>query len=204
MKPLLILLSLLFFLSCKAQNNTLKFPENATPLKATLSEVSWNSGHWKGEAFGGVTEKIWGPPSGKSMLFSFKSVIDGDLVFYEVGGIREMSQSLTFQLKHFGKNFKGWEEKEETNDTSLIKIEGNRAYFDKFTFEKVNDNELNSYVVIEENGKSEEFTFIYIKQECLLGQNLGITMSAHEWKCFYFEKGTLQVIGNAIKMLIYG
>ncbi|WAC01195.1 DUF6265 family protein [Lacinutrix neustonica] len=132
--------------------------------------MSWIAGHWKGEAFGGVTEEIWGPPSGKSMLFSFKLVKDEDVVFYEVGGIREINNTLIFQLKHFGKDFRGWEQKDETIDAKLIKIEGNRAYFDQFTFEKINDNELNIYVVIEENGKSEEVTFNYIKQECPLAK----------------------------------
>lgn len=114
MKQLLIILSVLFFFSCKAQNNTLQFPENGTAPKATLNQAAWISGHWKGEAFGDITEEIWSSPLGKSMFFSFKLVAEGEDVFYEFRGIRELDVTLLLQLKHFGKDFKGWEEKDET------------------------------------------------------------------------------------------
>ncbi|WP_338359457.1 DUF6265 family protein [Yeosuana marina] len=125
------------------------------------------AGHWKGEAFGGITEEIWSPPLGDSMMFSFKLVSDNQVVFYELGGIRQVDDTLIFQLKHFGNDFKGWEEKDETIDAKLVKIEGNRVYFDQFTFEKVSDNEINIYVVIEENGQTEEVTFNYKKENDL-------------------------------------
>lgn len=165
MKQLLLFLALIFFVTGKAQNNTLKFQENEKSPKAKLSQVSWMAGHWRGVAFGGITEEIWSPPLGKSMMFSFKLVVDDAVVFYELGGIREVDNTLIFQLKHFGKDFKGWEEKDETVDAKLIKIDGNRAYFENFTFENVNDNELNIYVVIEENGTEEEVKFTYLKQK---------------------------------------
>ena len=96
-------------------------------------------------------------------MFSFKLVSEGKVVFYELGGIRQVDETLIFQLKHFGSDFKGWEEKNETIDAKLAKIEDNRVYFDQFTFEKVNDNEINIYVVIEENGETEEVKFNYKK-----------------------------------------
>ncbi|MGB5820455.1 MAG: DUF6265 family protein [Saonia sp.] len=56
-------------LGCYGQN-TVSFPENATSLKADLTETSWMEGHWKGEAFGGIIEETWSPPLGDSMLFT--------------------------------------------------------------------------------------------------------------------------------------
>ncbi|WP_397364339.1 DUF6265 family protein [Olleya sp. R77988] len=164
MKNLAIIVLIVAFTSCKAQTNTLKFEDGMTSPKADLSQVSWMEGHWKGEAFGGITEEIWSPPLGDSMMFSFKLVSDGKVVFYELGGIREVDDTLIFQLKHFGNDFKGWEEKDETVDAKLIKIEDNRAYFDQFTFEKISDTEINIYVVIEEEGTTEEVKFNYKKQ----------------------------------------
>ena len=134
-----------------------------TSPKANLSQVSWIAGHWKGEAFGGITEEIWSPPLGDSMMFSFKLVNDGKVIFYELGGIRQVDDTLIFQLKHFGNDFKGWEEKDETIDAKLIKIDNNRAYFDQFTFERISETEINIYVVIEENGQIEEVKFNYKK-----------------------------------------
>ena len=84
--------------------------------------------------------------------------------FYELGGIRKINGSLIFQLKHFGNDFKGWEEKDETLDARLVKIEGDRVYFEGFTFEKVNENEIAIYVLIEEKDKTEEVKFNYYRQ----------------------------------------
>lgn len=164
MKQLFTLLLIFAITSCKAQENTLKFVEGTTSPNATLQDVSWISGHWHGEAFGGITEEIWSPPLGDSMMFSFKLVSDNKVVFYELGGIRQVDDTLIFQLKHFGNDFKGWEERDETIDAKLVKIESNRAYFDQFTFEKISDSEINIYVVIEEEGKTEEVKFNYKKQ----------------------------------------
>ena len=150
--------------SQQSATNTLQLSENQTSPKASLDDVSWIQGHWKGEAFGGITEEIWSPPLGDSMMFSFKLVEDDKVVFYELGGIRQVDGTLIFQLKHFGNDFKGWEEKDETLDAKLVQIKGNRAYFEGFTFEKINENEIAIYVLIEEKGKSEEVKFNYKRQ----------------------------------------
>jgi len=159
-------LVLLLFTNCMAQEkiaNTLSFTEDMTSPEANLEDVSWIQGHWKGEAFGGVTEEIWSPPLGDSMMFVFKLVANGSTQFYEIGGIRQIEETLIFQLKHFGNDFKGWEEKDETVDAKLVKIEKNRIYFDDFTFERVSDKEINIYVVVEEKGEREEVKFNYKK-----------------------------------------
>lgn len=150
-----IIILLFSTLLCNGQN-TLSFPENGTSPKANLQDVSWMEGHWKGEAFGGITEEIWSPPLGGSMMFVFKLVSDGKVNFYEVGHIQQTGETLVLQLKHFHGNLKGWEEKDETVDFKLVKVEENRVFFDDFTFEKISDNEVNLYVVISEDGKNEK------------------------------------------------
>ncbi|AUC82793.1 DUF6265 family protein [Lacinutrix sp. Bg11-31] len=164
MKILALIIAIVFLSSCNAQQNILKFPENGKSPKANLNQVSWIEGRWLGEAFGGITEEIWSPPLGDSMMFSFKLVSEGKVVFYEFGGIRQVDDTLIFQLKHFENDFKGWEEKDETIDAKLVKIEDNRAYFDGFTFEKISDSEINIYVEMEEKSKTEELKFNYKKQ----------------------------------------
>ncbi len=139
--------------------HTLSFEEGASSPKADLSQVAWIEGHWKGEAFGGITEEIWSPALGGSMMFSFKHVADGKVTFYELGHIRQLDETLIFQLKHFGEDLKGWEEKDEMVTAKLIKVEENRIYFDGFTFEKISADEINIYVVISEDGTTEEVKF---------------------------------------------
>ena len=164
MKNIVISLFIISFLSCKSQTNTMSFNPVLKSPQAKIEQVSWIQGHWKGTAFGGITEEIWSPPLGGSMMFSFKLVVDNKVVFYELGGIREVDDTLIFQLKHFNEDFKGWEEKNETIDAKLIKIEKNKVYFNDFTFEKISDNEINIYVLIEEKGKTEEVKFNYKKE----------------------------------------
>jgi len=162
MKSLVYLL-LVTGIFCKAQN-TMSLKEGEKSPKAALEEISWMKGHWKGEAFGGITEEIWSPPLGGSMMFSFKLVVEGEVNFYELGHIRQLNETLIFELKHFGSDLKGWEEKEEVQRFKLIKVAENRLYFEGFTFEKVTDKEVNIYGLIHQDGKEEEIKFNYIKQ----------------------------------------
>ncbi|MEO9891945.1 DUF6265 family protein [Aurantibacter sp.] len=159
------ILFFLFSISINAQN-TLSFKEGDQSPNSNLSEISWIEGHWKGEAFGGITEEIWSPALGGSMMFSFKLVVEGKVQFYELGHIREVEKTLVFELKHFHGNLKGWEEKNEVQQFKLIKVADNRLYFDGFTFEKVNSNEINIYGLIhQKNGAVEEVIFNYKRAE---------------------------------------
>jgi len=86
------------------------------------------------------------------------------VTFYEIEIIREVENTLVLQLKHFNSDLKGWETKDETVDFPLKEITPNKVVFEGMTFEKVGSKEMNIYVDIEENGKTETVKFIYIKQ----------------------------------------
>jgi len=158
-----IFLLLIAAISCSAQN-TKSLKEGKTSPKAVIESISWMEGHWKGEAFGGITEEIWSPPLGDSMMFSFKLVVDGKVNFYELGHIRQLDETIVFELKHFGGDLKGWEEKDEVQSFKLVKVESNRFYFEGFTFEKMSNDEINIYALIHQDGKEEEVKFNYKKQ----------------------------------------
>lgn len=158
---------LLFCISigCKAQN-TKTLAEGSESPNASLNEVAWIAGHWKGEAFGGIAEEIWSPPLGGSMMFVFKLASEGKVQFYEIGHIQQIGETLILQLKHFHGSLKGWEEKDETVDFKLVKLEDDRAFFEGFTIEKISVNEINMYVVVGgEEGTSEEVKFNYKRVE---------------------------------------
>jgi hypothetical protein len=163
MKYLLAFL-ILFSINTFAQN-TISFADESISPKATLDDVSWIAGHWKGEAFGGIAEEIWSPPLGDSMMFVFKLITDGKVQFYEIGHIRQADETLFLQLKHFHASLKGWEEKDDTVDFKLVKLEKDRVYFDDLTFEKISVDEINVYVVIgEDGGTGKEVKFNYKRQ----------------------------------------
>lgn len=97
-------------------------------------------------------------------MFSFKLANNGKVSFYELGHIRQLDETLVFELKHFNIDLKGWEEKEEVQTFKLVKTAVNKMYFDGFTFEKVSENEINIYGLIHQNGTEEEIKFNYKKQ----------------------------------------
>ncbi|WP_071341055.1 DUF6265 family protein [Maribacter sp. 1_2014MBL_MicDiv] len=159
---------LLLLLSATAMvhaQNTISFEPEMTSPKAKLSQIEWLAGHWKGEAFGGIAEEIWSPPTDGSMMFSFRLIDKGAVSFYEFGHIIEVDDTLLLQLKHFDGDLSGWEQKDESVDFILVKVEENKFYFDDFTIERISDTEINMYVeVSEEEGTSNEITFNYHRQ----------------------------------------
>ena len=161
MKNNLAILFCVFAISLFSQN-TLKFDASKETFKASINDVSWVSGYWLGEAFGGKTEEVWTSPLGNSMMGSFKLVVEDVIQFYELCTISEENESLVFRLKHFHNDLKGWEEKNDMIEAALVKIDGNRAYFNDFTFERVNKTTLNIYVIFKKkDGQEEEMKFQY-------------------------------------------
>jgi len=146
-----------------SSENTLYLAEGDKSPNSDLSVLSWLAGHWQGEAFGGTTEEVWTSPLAGSMMGSFKLAVDGKISFYELMTISEEENSLLLRIKHFHQDLKGWEEKEESIDFKLVKVTQHKVYFEGFTFEKVNENEINIYVVIEEGKQKEEVKFTYAR-----------------------------------------
>ena len=156
--------SIVFFWSTMLCAQTHPIPQPTDSLAANLEQISWLSGQWKGEAFGGQTEENWSEPSGGSMMATFKLIDNNKVAFYEIEIIREVENSLILQLKHFDNDLKGWETKDETVDFPLKEITANKVVFEGMTFEKINDNEMNVYVDIhQKDGSIETVKFNYKK-----------------------------------------
>ncbi len=165
---IIILASLFLSVQCFGDGqfeNTLTFDETAGSPKADLGAVAWIAGHWRGEALGGVTEEIWTPPLGGSMMAAFKVVVKGQVKFYELETIVEQDDTLVLKLKHFSSELHGWESRNETVDFRLVKVTADRVYFDAMTFEKTSDEEMTVYVIIGDEGAEQETEFYYRKVE---------------------------------------
>lgn len=162
MKYLFLLLFLpVFSMAQETFPNTMEKDEKSVSPKATLDDVAWMAGHWKGEAFGGVIEEIWSPELGGSMMGSFKLVIENEILFYELMTITEENGSLMMRVKHFDKGLNGWEEKDESIEFVLLKKTDKKLYFDGLTLEKTGKKSIVIYVIIDEKGKKEEVPFTY-------------------------------------------
>lgn len=138
---------------------TLRFDDSKVSPPAKIADVAWIAGTWQGNALGGFCEEIWSAPQGGSMMFCFRMVKDGKIVFYELGYIKEQNNTLVLELKHFGDDLTGWEEKDGKEVFELVKIEKDKVYFDGFTIERKSAGNIIMYVLMEDSGK--ELTFDY-------------------------------------------
>ena len=73
-------------------------------------------------------------------MCAFKLVKDNKVQFYEICTISEENGSLMLRIKHFNPDLKGWEEKDETVDFPLVKVDGQIAYFSGMTFQRKSED----------------------------------------------------------------
>lgn len=166
MRPILILSILgLIVAPLHAQSrlttNTLTLDDASNMPSATVEDVAWLAGHWRGEFLGGQAEEVWSPPSGGSMLGMFKLVRDGASSFYEIMTLTEENGGVVLKLKHFNPDLTGWEEKDEHVAFPLAKIEDNAAYFDGLTLKRVGLKTLQGYLAMHGSDGMSEIAFTY-------------------------------------------
>jgi hypothetical protein len=151
----------------KAPENTMKLEAGMSPPEANIDDVKWIAGSWRGDAFGGTAEEMWGHPEGGSMMGSYRLVKDGKVLFYEIQTIVEQDDSLVFRLKHFNPDLSGWEERQAAAAVSfpLVKLARHEVYFDGLTFRKLDDGSLRVFLRIKKGeGKVVEEEFLYHRQ----------------------------------------
>lgn len=139
--------------------NTLEYNDEKGSENATLEDVKWLSGNWKGTSPFGICQENWDEPSGKTMMFCFKMINDNKVTFYEFGQLIEKDKTIQLQIRHFSTDLKPWE-KEQPEVFNFIKKDGNKYYFDGITYEKIGDAILNVYVYLEESKEEIKFSFM--------------------------------------------
>ncbi len=145
--------------------NTITIDSSTLSPPATLDEVAWIAGAWEGEAFGSKAEEVWSRPSGGSMMGMFKLFGEDDVVFYELLTIKEVGETLLLRIKHFDTKMRGWEEKDRSVEFRFVSASKDKVYFDGLTFERISAQEMNVYVVIEnDNGTTREQKFPYSRR----------------------------------------
>lgn len=147
-----VLLLIFVAVSATAQTrptpNTLGFEPGQVRPKATLADVAWLAGHWRGPALGGLSEEVWTAPMGGSMMGSYKLVRADSVVFYEILALVEEEGSLAIRLKHFNADLTGWEEKAEVRSFPLVQITPAEAFFDGMTIRRLGDDRLQVQLAI--------------------------------------------------------
>ena len=126
--------------------HTIQLDDPANQPSASLEEVAWLSGHWRGEGLGGTIEEVWSPPQGDTMVGAFKLMKADTVSMYELCAIVEENDRIAMWVKHFNPDFTGWEEKSDKVVFPLIRIEPGALYFDGLTFKQLDDDTIDVYL----------------------------------------------------------
>jgi hypothetical protein len=137
--------------------HTLTATPGSSPSAASIADLAWLTGTWRGPGFGGVTEEIWSEPRDGAMLGVFRLVREGKPVFYELLLLEEAAGTVVLRVKHFNPDFSGWEQREEHQQFPLIARSGGAFHFSGITFRPVRDS-LTVFVAIKQKGEISEHT----------------------------------------------
>jgi hypothetical protein len=132
-------------------------PISANP-KAKIADLEWLEGSWEGEGINGApaVEVYSGAADGK-MVGHFRQLnADGTVMFYELIMIEETNGSLSYNLKHFGADLTGWEEKGEVRRFALSNMRPGRWEFSGLTYEQTGPDAMTATVVTKEANDKEE------------------------------------------------
>ncbi|MGE5805495.1 MAG: DUF6265 family protein [Ignavibacteria bacterium] len=153
-----LILMLVFSINEFAQENGKK--ESAGNL---ISKISWLAGSYRGEKWESISEEHWSLPIGDNMIGMFRLIKEDKIVFTELVYIIEENNTLTLRLKHFSKEFIGWEEKDKTVDFPLVRIGDKEVIFEGLTYKKSDDGKLIGTVKIKDKktGEIKEEEFLY-------------------------------------------
>lgn len=165
---ILTLLALLLTLPLAAQErltaNTLTAKAGAPRPRAALADVTWLTGHWSGNALGGLSEEIWSAPAGGAMMGMYRLVRGEEVIFYELLTLAEHEGSLVLRLKHFNRDLTGWEEKAEVREFPLVAIRDGIYHFDGMAFRPEGD-QLTVWLAIRTKEGVREEVFGYRRRQ---------------------------------------
>ena len=144
--------------------HTVKLSPGKKSSPATITDMAWLSGHWTGNALGGVSEEIWSEPRNGVMMGMYRLVRDGKPVFYEFLTLLEEQGSLMIRLKHFNPDLTGWEEKNKTVDFAFVQKTDGVMHFDGMAFRPEGSSSLTVFLAIrQKDGSVREETFRYTR-----------------------------------------
>lgn len=145
--------------------NTLQLTPGERSTPASLSEMSWLTGVWRGSGLGADNEEIWSAPRADVMIGMYRMIQDGVPVLFEFLMLRQIEGSLVLQLKHFDSQLHGWEERDQSMTFPFVAQRGARMYFSGVTFERVSGDDLIVYVAVKAaDGSVHEMEFRYKRE----------------------------------------
>jgi len=122
---------------------------------ATIEQVDWLVGQWKGEGIQDAPAmESWLPPMGGIMVGTFVQETEGGgIMFTEHLYLMQEEGSLVLKLKHFNADLTGWEEKDDMLTFRLVAIEPCAVYFNALTLRCGGEDGLVAAVRMQSGGE---------------------------------------------------
>lgn len=86
----------------------------ANPAKATLADMAWLEGRWRGEWGTRIAEQVWTGPNAGVMTGVFRLVENDKALVIELFTIVEKPEGLNFYIRHFTPELAAWEKSDAT------------------------------------------------------------------------------------------
>ena len=125
----------------------LQVPPSSDLPPARASTAAWLAGDWVGQGLGGVAGEAWLLPAAGSLAGAYRGSRGGQVTFYELMTVVEAGGSLSFRLKHFAPDLRGWESPERAVEFPLIRTARSALYFDGLTYRRTPEG-IESWVII--------------------------------------------------------
>jgi hypothetical protein len=136
--------------------------------RPTLADVAFIAGHWKGDMGGALSEEIWVPPAGDSMMGMWRLVAGGQVKLFEFLNIVQEAEGPVFRLRHFDRLGVGREDRDKPIVLKLVSSKPREAAFEgpessgagtvRLTYRRTSDEAL-SVTLEKASQPPQEFTF---------------------------------------------
>jgi hypothetical protein len=140
----------------------------AAQERPSLQDFAWISGHWRNPEGGNLSEEIWTPPHGDSLLGMWRYVGGERARIFELLAITAGDDGIVLRLRHFDPKFVGREDKDRGLVLKLVRSGEREAVFEgpeysgqgsvRITYRAPSPDELVA-VLEKPGGKPQEFRY---------------------------------------------
>lgn len=108
-----------------------------TPAKARLEQLAWIAGAWTGKLGERTIEQHWSAPAAGTIVAMYRSILGDRTTLYELLAMEQQGDTVALRIKHFapGPGLVSQEAKDQSNDHTLISVDGKTAVFQGGTAE---------------------------------------------------------------------
>ena len=143
----------------------------APPAKATVDQLAWVAGAWRGTLGDRTIEQHWSAPLAGSIIAMYRSIRDNRATLYELLAMEQDGEGVSLRIKHFapGAGLVSQEAKDESANHALVKLGDREAVFEggaaaspvRITFRSPDAATLNITVERQREGKPVATEFRY-------------------------------------------